>query len=206
MIAPLTTRTHRTLRGFSELHHYWDATASSWIVQILPGEYYVSDQNEIITTILGSCISTCIRARNVPLAGMNHFMLPNEPGQDMKGAALRYGSYAVERLINELVKHGANRSTLEVKVFGGGRVIKSQTDIGASNIRFVREYFQEEGIEIKSEDVGGACARRVRYHCATGRVQIKQLPVGEASDVIQSEQSFQSRLVRERVSGEVELF
>lgn len=207
MIASATRpRVHRALRGFSDLHHYWDQAAESWIVQILPGEYYVTDQEEIVTTVLGSCITTCIRDRNGSIAGMNHFMLPQEPGEDVRGAALRYGSYAIERLINELIKHGARREELEVKVFGGGRVIASQTDIGGSNIRFARQYFADEGIAIDVEDVGGPWARRLRYHALSGRAMVKHLPVGEASQAISHEQTFRKRLAQETIAGEVELF
>lgn len=193
-------------RGFDNVHHHWDAAAKSWIVQILPGEFYVTATGEIIATVLGSCVSTCIRDRNLGLGGMNHFMLPEDPRKDPRGDALRYGCFALERLINELIKRGGQRDQLEIKVFGGGQVIASATDIGRSNIEFVRTYLRDEQLSSVVEDVGGQWARRVRYYPATGKVLVKHLSMHEAINVGSREADFRSKLKQERVAGEVELF
>jgi chemotaxis protein CheD len=193
-------------RGFDNVHHHWDAAANSWIVQILPGEFYVTAGGEIIATVLGSCVSTCIRDKNLGLGGMNHFMLPDDPRKDPRGDALRYGCFALERLINELLKRGGQRDQLEIKVFGGGQVIASASDIGRSNIEFVRNYLRDEELSSVVEDVGGNWARRVRYYPATGKVLVKHLSMHEAMNVGSREVDFRKKLKTERVAGEVELF
>ena len=197
---------YRPTPGFEGIHYHWDAGANSWIVQILPCEFYVPAAGEIIATVLGSCVSTCIRDRKTGLGGMNHFMLPEDPRRDARGDALRYGCFALERLINELLKRGAERRELEIKVFGGVQVIAAQSDIGRSNVEFVRGYLYDEGLHAEVEDVGGPWARRVRYYPATGKVLVKHLPMGEATKVTSQEESFRSKLKNERQAGEVELF
>jgi chemotaxis protein CheD len=196
----------RPTPGFEKTHHHWDGAASAWVVQILPGEFYVTAGKEIIATVLGSCVSTCIRDRNTGLGGMNHFMLPEDPRKDKRGDALRYGCFALERLINELLKRGAQRGALEIKVFGGGRVIAAMSDIGHSNVLFVRTYLADEGLVAQVEDVGGECARRVRYCPATGKVLVKHLPMREAAKIGTEEQRLRDKLRHERVIGDVELF
>jgi chemotaxis protein CheD len=194
------------LRGFDDINRFWDGNDGRWVAQVLPGNYYVTKHDEVISTILGSCISTCVRDPEIAIGGMNHFMLPKDPGNDSGGDALRYGCFAIERLINVLVKHGAERDRLEVKVFGGGRVIAGMGDVGRSNIVFVRDYFATEGLEVVAEDVGGNYARRIRYYPATGRTLVKVLETHEAADIAQSETRHQARLSLKPPGGEVELF
>lgn len=197
---------YRAPRGFEQIHHHWDAGADSWIVQIMPGEYYVTRGTEIIATVLGSCVSTCIRDRNTRVGGMNHFMLPQDPRVDAHGEAMRYGCFALERLINEIIKRGGRRETLEIKVFGGGQVIAAMSDIGRLNVEFVRKYLYDEGLSAVVEDVGGEIARRIRYYPATGRVLVKHLPMRDAARIATREQSFREKLQKERLAGDVELF
>jgi len=197
---------YKPTRGFEAINHHWDAAANAWVIHILPGEFYVTDGPEIIATVLGSCVSTCIRDRRTGLGGMNHFMLPDDPRKDKKGDALRYGCFALERLINELVKRGGDRNELEIKVFGGGRVIAAMSDIGRSNVEFVRTYLSDEGLSSEVEDVGGHWARRVRYYPSTGKVLVKHLPMREAANIGTQESDFREKLRNERVAGDVELF
>ena len=206
MKPPGSTRTFRPQRGFESLPHHWDHSAQSWIVQILPGDYYVTNGEEIISTVLGSCVSTCIRDPQTGWAGLNHFMLPQDPSAQDAGRSLRYGCFAVERVINELLKRGAQRERLEVKVMGGGQVIASMSDVGMSNVKFVREYLRDEGIPIAVEDVGGRVARRLRYYPRSGKVLIKHLPMREAAGVVAEERDFSKRLEQKPIAGEVELF
>src|SRR4051812_20226367 len=132
------------LPGFEQLQRFWEPDTHRWTVKILPGEYYVTRSDEAITTVLGSCISACIRDPVVNVGGMNHFMLPEDNSVRSPGSneapmlATRYGSYAMESLINDLLKLGARRGRLEIKIFGGGRVLSAMTDIGARNISFVK--------------------------------------------------------------------
>lgn len=197
----------RALRGFETIRRYFDTAECAWIAQVLPGDYYVTTEPEVITTVLGSCVSTCVRDPVIGIAGLNHFMLPGQGGGTFQaGEALRYGCFAVERLINELVKHGALRERLEVKVFGGGKVIAGMSDIGRKNIDFIHEYFQTEGLRISAEDTGGTWARRVRYHASSGRTMIQRLETHEANDVVRTESKLQQSLSIAPPRGEVDLF
>ncbi|MGC4087072.1 MAG: hypothetical protein QM756_04050 [Polyangiaceae bacterium] len=196
----------RQLAGFGSINRFWDGNDGHWVAQVLPGEFYVTRQPEVIATTLGSCVSTCIRDPEVGIGGLNHFMLPEDPNNDSGGGAMRYGYFAVERLINVLIKHGARRENLEIKVFGGGKVIPGLSDIGRANIDFVREYFETEMLEIAAQDVGGSYARRVRYYPETGRVLVKRLPTGETSEVAKTETAFKVRLSMRPPPGEIDLF
>jgi chemotaxis protein CheD len=161
------------LRGFEGVNRYWDGILGKWVAQVLPGEYYVTQQDEVIATVLGSCVSTCVRDPYSGVGGMNHYMLPTgrvaEPGE-----ALRYGAYAVDRLLNDLVRYGAAFERLEVKVFGGGRVIKTASDVGQQNVEFAHQYFLRAGLVVMVEDTRGTWARRVRYFPATGKALVQR--------------------------------
>jgi chemotaxis protein CheD len=195
------------LRGFENINRFWDGNVRAWTAQILPGEFYVTTRpNEIITTVLGSCVAACIRDPIMSVGGMNHFMLPEAPSGHPDGASARYGGYAIERLINEILKHGGRRNELELKIFGGGRIIEGLSDIGESNISFVRNYADAEGIAIVAEDVGARFARRVRYHAHSGHVAVKRLPMLEAREVVSKEQQLRQRLAQQAKGGDVELF
>lgn len=194
------------LPGFVGVHRFWDAADGHWVAQVLPGEFYVTRSAEVIATTLGSCVSTCIRDPHIGIGGLNHFMLPEDPRNDAGGGAMRYGFFAVERLINVLIKHGARREQLEIKIFGGGKVIPGMSDVGRANIEFVRRYFETELLDIVAEDVGGNYARRVRYYPETGRVMVKRLPTGETSEVVRNEKALKERLSLRPPVGEVELF
>lgn len=149
----------RCLPGFEHLQRQWDSHAQRWTVRILPGEYYVTCEDEAITTVLGSCISACVRDPKRGVGGMNHFMLPEESTSGHNawldpavGLATRYGSYAMESLVNDLLKLGADRRHLEVKLFGAGRILGVGTDVGARNISFIRRFVEMEGYAIAAED------------------------------------------------------
>jgi chemotaxis protein CheD len=195
------------LPGFEHAHRYWEDSSQSWIVQILPGEFYVTASNEVVATVLGSCVSTCIRDVRTGLGGMNHFMLPQNPGREKEGEAMRYGCFAIERLINELLKRGAKRGYLEVKVFGGGHVLPGVAgDVGKSNVEFVRQYLRDEGLPIRAEDVGGNCGRRLRYVPSTGKALLKHLEMSETKAVVVQETEHERSLRKKQVHGDVELF
>jgi len=196
----------RTLRGFEGVRRYWDRSEGRWIAQVVPGDYYVTKDDEVITTVLGSCVSTCIRDEVAGIGGLNHFMLPNQGAEVLPGDALRYGGYAVERLINELVKYGARRERLEIKIFGGGKVIAGMSDIGRKNIDFVHEYFQTEELPIAAEDTGGTVARKVRYFPESGRVMIQRLATHETQEVVRTEVELNRKLSVVPPRGEVDLF
>jgi chemotaxis protein CheD len=200
-----------SLPGFEHLQRFWEPDTQRWTVKILPGEYYVARGDEAITTVLGSCISACIRDPLAQVGGMNHFMLPEDGsgGRDSEaivGLATRYGSYAMESLINDLLKLGAQRARLEIKLFGGGRVLTSMTDVGARNIRFVHDYLSIEGLRISASDLGGESPRKVVYFTGAGRVRVRTLRPIENRSIADREQLYQASLGKRDAGGDVELF
>jgi len=196
--------------GFAHIQRFRDAKGGGFVSRILPGELYVTTEDESITTILGSCISACIRDSLAGVGGMNHFMLPEEGGRDEgtrpAGLATRYGSYAMESLINELLKRGARRERLEIKLFGGGRILASLTDVGQRNIDFIHEYLRTEGLTIAAEDLGDIQPRKVAYSPRTGKARIKRLPALESTLVADRERKYLQSIGSVAAGGDVELF
>ena len=174
-----------------------------FVVQVLPGELFVTEEDVAITTVLGSCVSACVRDVVRGIGGINHFMLPAVLRGDA-GDSARYGVYALECLVNGVLGVVGKRANLEVKVFGGGRVIDGGGDIGRSNIELVHRFFADENIPIHSEDLGETYARRIRYWPKTGRAQIQRIPMARAKEVITTEKQAASKIVA--TAGSVELF
>jgi len=178
--------------------------------KILPGEYYVTRQDELVTTVLGSCVSACIRDKESGIGGMNHFMLPQTnsgKGSDaIVGIATRYGNYAMEHLINTILSNGGKRKNLEVKVFGGGKIIPALTDVGMKNIDFVLNYLDQENLAVLSHDLGDIYPRKVVYFPKTGKVAMKKIQDLHNDTIIQREKKYISTLKQEPVAGDVELF
>ena len=198
------------LPGFENIKHYWDEKHQSYTARILPGEYFVSTNNEIIATVLGSCVSACIRDVEAGVGGMNHFMLPEGEKCPDSGACLstsaRYGSYAMEQMINTILSHGGSRERLEIKLFGGGKVLQTMTDIGKRNIQFVREYLHLEALSVMAEDLGGLHPRKVLYFPRTGKVLMRQLPLSQDEQVGQRDLQYQCSLERKPIAGDIDLF
>lgn len=197
------------LPGFDNVRRYRNATGQV-IARLLPGDFYVSCQDEVLDTVLGSCVSACIRNPRLRIGGMNHFMLPTANGRTDDawgkgpGRATRYGSASMEQLINRILAAGGNRGELEVKIFGGGRVLASLTDIGAHNVKFVREYLRDEGMSVAAQDVGESVARHVQYFPLTGRVRLRHLSTHH--DVASNEQRYLRGLEQAPLAGEIDLF
>jgi len=199
--------------GFDRIQRFWDPALDHWNAKILPGEYYVTRSEEVITTVLGSCISACIRDPSAQVGGMNHFMLPEDSStgngnrwlDPVAGLATRYGSHAMESLINELLKLGASRSRFEVKLFGAGRILASVTDVGARNIEFVRNYLKTEGLRCIAEDLGDIYPRRIAYFPASGKVKVRRLRPLEATAIAEAERKYLSD-IGAKDGGDVELF
>ncbi len=201
------------LRGFEHLQRFWEPETERWTTKILPGEYYVTCHDEAITTVLGSCVSACIRDPARGVGGMNHFMLPEDSAGSRNnrldaavGLATRYGSYAMESLINDLMKLGASRNRLEVKLFGGGRILTSMTDVGARNIEFIHGFIHIEGYTVAAQDVGGTQPRKIIYFPAAGRVKVRRLRAIENRSIADREQIYRASLRKHQDGGEVELF
>jgi chemotaxis protein CheD len=202
------------LPGFDHMQRYWDTEHEHWMVKILPGEYYVTRHEEAISTVLGSCISACVRDPAVNLGGMNHFMLPQDatvgPNNWLDpavGLATRYGVYAMESLINDLLKLGARRERLEIKLFGGGRILSGMTDVGDRNIQFIHDYIRLEGHRVAAEDLGGTQPRKLIYFPASGRARLRKLRPVENRIISHHEQLYLESIGNKAAGGgDVELF
>ena len=199
------------LPGFSHISRFWDSTQNLCTAKIMPGEYFVSRSDEIISTVLGSCVSACVRDPGLRVGGMNHFMLPdgNDARKGGPGEAplqTRYGVFAMEHLINEILKLGARRDTLEVKLFGGGRVLEAMIDIGERNISFVQDYLRTEELKVFSQDLGGTHPRKVNFFPYSGRVLVKKLRGLHQKAIGDRERSYGKTLDKKPDKGGVELF
>jgi chemotaxis protein CheD len=189
---------------------YYDRTFDIDAAKILPGEYYHTGKDMLIVTVLGSCVSACIRDRISGVGGMNHFMLPDggaDPTSPVS-ASMRYGTYAMEVLINELLKAGARRENLEAKVFGGGAVLKGFTaiNVGERNAAFVISYLKTEKIRVLAEDLNDIYPRKVYFFPRTGKVLVKKLMQTHNETLVQRERDYASRLKVAPVGGEIDLF
>jgi chemotaxis protein CheD len=167
---------------------FYDAHFRSEAVKVLPGEYFVFDDDILILTTLGSCIAACLWDRDKKIGGMNHFMLP-EGGSGADSG--RYGSYAMELLINEMIKRGATRSTMEAKVFGGGAVISGMNSInvGERNTKFVMDYLHTERITVVSKDVMDIYARKVCFLPRSGKAMVKRLASTNTEQLVAQERA-----------------
>lgn len=191
--------------------HYFDREFGIDAVKLLPGEYYVTSKDMVLTTVLGSCVSACVRDSTAGIGGMNHFMLPEnaDPASRDAAAAMRFGAYAMEVLLNELFKCGARRERLEAKVFGGGAVLANMTmlNIGERNAEFVLRYLRMEQIRIAAHDLRGSLPRRVNYFPATGRVTMRKLRrQDDAVGVRHDEQVLAQTLMKQKGRNDVVLF
>jgi chemotaxis protein CheD len=186
---------------------YFDRDFGRNAVKILPGEYFVDGADIVISTVLGSCVSACLWDRSAGVGGMNHFMLPDGKDADPNGLAGRYGAFAMEQLINELMKRGARKATLEAKVFGGGRVMANFTtlDVGKRNADFVMQFLRTEGVRVASQDLLDIHPRRVVFFPASGRALCKKLAAADSA-LVAAEQKYNASIAAKPAVGEVELF
>ena len=185
-----------------EASFFWyDSQLQSDAVKVLPGEYFVHAENLLILTTLGSCIAACLWDHDRGIGGLNHFMLPEGDGDSG-----RYGSFAMELLINEMLRRGAVRASLEAKVFGGGQVVAGMDsmNIGERNTRFVLDYLRTERIPVLSQDVGGVCARKLCFHPVSGKAMLKRLTATHASTLAAQERAAARRAAA--AVGSVDLF
>lgn len=180
-------------------HHFqYDA------VKVLPGEYFVTGEDVLVMTVLGSCIAACIWDNKARLGGMNHFMLPE--GEDGSG---RYGSYAMELLLNEMFKMGARRETMQAKIFGGGAVMAGFTtmNVGERNTQFVLDYLAAERIPVVSQDVLDVHPRKVCFFPVTGKVLVKRLAHAHPEALVVEERKGNAvNVAKSTAGGSVDLF
>jgi chemotaxis protein CheD len=190
---------------------YFDRTFDCDAAKISPGEYYYTDKHMVIVTVLGSCVSACIRDSITGIGGMNHFMLPDSASADKDSPvseSMRYGTYAMEVLINQLMRNGARRENLEAKIFGGGNVLKSftTTNVGDRNASFVKKFLKEERIRVVGEDLLDIYPRKVYFFPKTGKVLVKKLRQLNNNTLFEREEAYASKLKTNDVGGEIDLF
>lgn len=194
----------------AERRRWFDPTFKMMAVKVLPGEHYVSTAGqEMIVTVLGSCVAACVWDTRMKIGGMNHFMLPDSGGDIPVDKAMRFGNFAMEELINDVLRRGGRRSSLEIKVFGAGNVlpsVNSPVSVGDRNSNFVRKYLRDEGFNIAAEDLGGIYPRRVHFFPRLGKVVRLFLKKDVERAVINRELSYRHQLQNVEVEGEVELF
>ncbi len=185
--------------------HFFEDRGLGRSVKVLPGEFFVSDEEIAIQTVLGSCIAACLWDGQRKLGGMNHFMLPD--GNADEAASGRYGVFAMELLINELLKRGASKPALKAKVFGGGAVMRGFTslNVGEKNARFVESFLATERIPIVSRDLNDVYPRKVVFFPSSGRALMKKLPVTDQA-IVAEEQRYEKTLAKVPKAGDVELF
>ncbi len=193
-----TTVEERKLRRFR------NPRDGCWHVHLTLGDTYVtSEENEVLTTILGSCIAACIRDPAGGIGGMNHFLLPNGDGRDREAQC--YGVNAMELLINDILKRGGDRRCLEAKLFGGANVVAALSDVGSRNASFARQFLKDESIAVVGGDVGGKMARRIQYSPVTGRArQVKVVDSGQ--QLVERELSALQTQARRPETADVEFF
>lgn len=199
--------------GFERVNRFWDRRRHVWVAKIIPGEFFVTRQDEYIATTLGSCVSACIWDERFGIGGMNHFMLPitdlaahEVTWGNLPSDATRYGNYAMEHLINELLKNGGKRRNLKAKVFGGARMLKQCSDIGEKNARFVIDYLHIEKIPIISYDLKDDFARKLLFDPRTGKAFMKRIRTINNDTIIRRELDYREALAHEPVEGDIELF
>jgi chemotaxis protein CheD len=183
------------------------------VTTVHQGDCLVGDEEDVtFSTVLGSCISACVRDIETNVGGMNHFLLaePSGGSRDQFGASARYGAFAMEQLINKVLQRGSGKkSNLQIKIFGGGLITPALSDVGAKNIEFVHQFLSDEGYKVASEDVGGAFARRVLFKPFSGRALVKRLDAATASTVASEELSIVDRRMAPKPpvpSLDIELF
>lgn len=193
-----------------EANRYYDRHFEREAVKILPGEYYATKDGTLIVTVLGSCVSACLQDRLSGVAGMNHFLLPNDSTYDPSAViseSARYGVYAMELLINQMLKLGAKKENLEAKIFGGGNVLRglSQNSVGERNAEFVVEYLQAEHIPILASDLLDQYPRKVYLFSDIGEVKVRKLKSLHNSTILDRESEYRVK-IKSVASGDVDLF
>jgi len=202
----------------SEFHDakntYWDPRFKRNTVKLLPGEYHTTKGKELLVTVLGSCVSACIRDTKSGIGGMNHFLLPEQNNRHQNttwaeaydSSETRYGDLAMEILINDILKRGGDRQFFEAKIFGGAQMFKSSMEIGKRNIDFVSEYLKYESIRIASNDVGGIYGRKIYYIPQTGDIFLKRIINVKNKTIELREKKYLQEAKQSRTEAEIDFF
>jgi chemotaxis protein CheD len=208
LIDPVRDEGRDESSGMSRGAHYIDRHFNLPAAKIGPGEVYATQRNMVIVTVLGSCVSACLRDPQTHVGGMNHFMLPHHEGKPdgPLSESARYGAYAMEVLVNHLLSLGARRDRLEAKIFGAGRIVPGMSDVGAKNAKFAVEYLERERIPVRAQDLGRHEASKVYFFPRTGRVLVKRLKSLRNDTVLTRERDYAERLDELAKGGAADLF
>lgn len=202
------------------MNRYYDYHFKTEIVTIYPGEFYVSNEREVLSTVLGSCIAVCLYDLKNGVGGMNHFMLPNSSKdfsnlitrdqrlnpQFMTSRILKYGINAMEVLISEMQKKGAKRENFRAKIFGGGNVLKGvslKPTIGDRNIQFVKSFLKTEGIPLENESISKQYSRKIYFITGSSSIFVKILPV---SSTEREESAYQKTVLKSKPKPDITLY
>jgi len=188
---------------------YFDPYFETEAIKICPGEYYVTRHEKLLVTVLGSCVAACIYDEALGIGGINHFMLPfDRQESDLIHRSVRYGSHALEMLLNQLYKLGANKTSLQAKVFGGGNVLAAtgSHEIGERNAEFLLNYLDAEGIPVVSRSLLGPWPQKVYFFPSSSRVLVKKLKRLNNTTIFDREAAYFQRLLNIEVAGNIELF
>lgn len=191
-------------------NRYFDRYFQQEAVKILPGEFYATQSKRMIVTVLGSCVAVCLRDRRTGFGGMNHFLLPGDisSGGDFLAESARYGNYAMEMLINQLIKFGASRAQLEAKVFGGANLMQNMTvtNVGQRNAEFTLDYLRMENIPLLAQDLLDVYPRKIYFFPDSGKVLVKKLRVLHNTTIMDRESEYRMRMRLSPKSGDVDFF
>lgn len=199
----------KTSEEFRHIRRIQDPRFPHEIAAIMPGEHFVSAAPMIVYTVLGSCVSACIRDPVLNIGGMNHFMLPapdGDYGSDSWADSGRYGSFAMELLINGILSQGGCKTRLEVKLFGGARIYQDNETIGSRNAEWALEYLRDEGLQPIKVDIGETCPRKVYYFTESGRVLLKKIERLKNHTIQEREAQYRDSLRKRETESEVTLF
>ncbi|MBT4963356.1 MAG: chemoreceptor glutamine deamidase CheD [Francisellaceae bacterium] len=193
---------------FSHISRFWNSTYNRYVLKVLPGEYCVIDNNNCLSTSLGSCISVTIVDKKNKLAGMNHFMLPEDNSMSMNTYSARYGCWAMEHLVNNMLKYGAKKESMEFKCFGAGEIMKTlqTSSVAKKNISFISQYFKSENIKVRTLDVGGSHARKIFLFPETGDVMVKNITISQNASISKQEKTYLDGISSDDQGGDVDLF
>ncbi|MCJ8299900.1 MAG: hypothetical protein MJK13_13340 [Pseudomonadales bacterium] len=192
--------------NFTAQQSCWNDKWQCHALKIKPGEFYVSNQDIVITTVLGSCIAACVYDQSTGFGGMNHFMLPHMADQDNQVRCLRYGIFAMEQLINQLMKQGSSCANLQLKIAGGGNMLAGTFYIGQQNIHFIETFITDENLHLVSSDTGGDQARRVAFFPASGKMLVNNISLRQDQRLIKEESDYRNETDHQLDTQEVELF
>ncbi|NDW21738.1 chemoreceptor glutamine deamidase CheD [Alteromonas hispanica] len=189
---------------------YYDTHFANYAVKILPGEFYATNDDTMIVTVLGSCVAVCLYDAIKKVRGMNHFLLPNDETTRLSliPDSARYGCFAMELLINQMLKLGAEKRNLTAKVFGGGNVMKGfiQNNVGERNVEFTFDYLKQEQIPVLASDVLNFYPRKVYFSADNGVVNVKKIRSLNNTTILDRESEYRLRLRQSNMANDIDLF